>query len=75
MTFVGIVDECAELGVTCATLYSAGFSESGPQGAELEAQIVATAQRCEMLISGPNGLGWLNFHGRSAMYAGWSVSV
>jgi acyl-CoA synthetase (NDP forming) len=66
----GIVAECAELGVTAATVYSAGFGESGPDGAALEAEFVATAERHGMAITGGNGLGWLNINAGVGLYAG-----
>jgi acetate---CoA ligase (ADP-forming) len=65
-----IVEECAQLGVTAATVYSAGFGESGPDGAALEAEFVATAERNGMAITGGNGLGWLNINAGVGLYAG-----
>ncbi|HLU10131.1 MAG TPA: acetate--CoA ligase family protein, partial [Oceanobacillus sp.] len=56
-TVPGIVEECAAAGVRGLIIISAGFKERGPEGAELERQILATARRAGMRIIGPNCLG------------------
>ncbi len=53
----GIIGECVDAGVPGAIVISAGFKERGPQGAELERQIMEQAQRGNMRIIGPNCLG------------------
>ena len=49
--------ECAEAGVKGAIIISAGFKEIGPEGAELEQQVLAEARARQMRIIGPNCLG------------------
>jgi acetyltransferase len=44
-------------GVKGAIIISAGFKEAGPQGAELERQILEQARAANMRIIGPNCLG------------------
>src|SRR5919112_1320688 len=39
-TVPGIIRECAEAGVEGAVIISAGFRETGPEGAELERQVL-----------------------------------
>lgn len=56
-TVPGIIEECAAAGVRGAIVISAGFKERGPQGVQLEQQILATARRANMRIVGPNCLG------------------
>lgn len=56
----GIMAECRELGVRGAIVISAGFKEVGPQGVELERQVLEQARRGEMRIIGPNCLGVMN---------------
>jgi acetyltransferase len=51
------VEECAAAGVKSVVIISAGFKETGPEGAELERQILATARANRMRIIGPNCLG------------------
>src|SRR5512144_102672 len=53
----GIIKEAVEIGVKSAIIISAGFKETGPQGAELERQILEHARRGNMRIIGPNCLG------------------
>src|SRR5918998_515970 len=53
----GIIRECVEAGVEGAVIISAGFREAGPEGAELERQVLEEARRGRMRIIGPNCLG------------------
>ncbi|MDQ3604244.1 MAG: CoA-binding protein, partial [Actinomycetota bacterium] len=52
-----IIRECVEAGVEGAVIISAGFRETGPEGAELERQVLEEARRGRMRIVGPNCLG------------------
>jgi acetyltransferase len=56
-TIPGIIKECAQTGVPGAIIISAGFKEIGPEGAELERQVMVEAARGNMRIVGPNCLG------------------
>jgi acetyltransferase len=56
-TVPGIIKECVEVGVRGAIIISAGFKEIGPEGAELERQILHEARRGQMRLIGPNCLG------------------
>jgi acetyltransferase len=67
----GIISECVEAGVEGAIVISAGFRETGPEGAELEEQVLAEARRGRMRIIGPNCLGVMNpITGLNATFAG-----
>lgn len=55
-TVPGVVEECLARGVPAAIILSAGFSELGPKGRDLERQI-RDAARGKMRIVGPNCLG------------------
>jgi len=67
----GIVSECAEAGVEGAIIISAGFRETGPEGAALEEQVMEEARRGRMRIVGPNCLGVMNPNtGLNATFAG-----
>ncbi len=69
-TVPGIVGECIAAGVKAALIISAGFKEIGPEGAELERQILEQARRAHMRIVGPNCLGIMNTHlGLNATFA------
>jgi len=56
-TIPGIIRECVDVGVKAAIVISAGFKETGPQGAELERRVVEEARRGNMRVIGPNCLG------------------
>lgn len=55
-----IIRECVEAGVGGAIIISAGFKETGAQGAELEHEVLEEARRGRMRIVGPNCLGVMN---------------
>src|SRR5215217_2223203 len=66
-----IIRECVECGVRGAIIISAGFRETGPEGAELERQVLEEARRGRMRIIGPNCLGVMNpTTGLNATFAG-----
>ena len=56
----GIIGECIAAGVKGAIVISAGFKETGPQGAQLEQQILEQTRKCGMRVVGPNCLGVMN---------------
>ena len=56
-TAPGLIHECVEAGVPGAVIISAGFKETGAEGAKLEQQVLAEARRGGMRIIGPNCLG------------------
>jgi len=56
-TVPGIIKECVDAGVRGAIIISAGFRETGPEGFELEQQVLAEARRGRLRIIGPNCFG------------------
>jgi acetyltransferase len=67
----GIIAGCVEAGVEGAIIISAGFKETGPEGAELEAKVLEEARRGRMRIIGPNCLGVMSPNsGFNATFAG-----
>lgn len=54
------VEECGRAGVTAAVVLTSGFAETGPAGAAVERELVATAHRYGMRLVGPNCFGVLN---------------
>ncbi|HVF99436.1 MAG TPA: acetate--CoA ligase family protein, partial [Chloroflexia bacterium] len=56
-TVPGIMAECVEAGVKGAIVISAGFKETGPEGVELERQVLEHARRGKIRLIGPNCLG------------------
>jgi acyl-CoA synthetase (NDP forming) len=58
----GVVEECGRRGVAAVVVVSAGFSEVGDQGRAMEKQIVATAERYDLALVGPNCMGVISSH-------------
>jgi len=56
-TVPGVIRECVEAGAKAAVIISAGFKETGAEGAALEQQILQEARQGRMRIIGPNCLG------------------
>jgi acyl-CoA synthetase (NDP forming)/GNAT superfamily N-acetyltransferase len=52
-----VIDDCGRAGVSGVIILSAGFSESGPEGRELEQQIDTIRKRYGLRVIGPNCLG------------------
>ena len=55
-----VVEEAGKMGTKGLVVISAGFKEVGPDGAELERQVSAIAQKYSMRMIGPNCLGVIN---------------
>ncbi|MGI8910593.1 MAG: GNAT family N-acetyltransferase [Rubrobacteraceae bacterium] len=67
----GIISKCVDAGVDGAIIISAGFRETGAEGAALEEQVMEEARRGRMRIIGPNCLGVMNPNtGLNATFAG-----
>ncbi len=57
---VDSVELCVRKHVRAVVILTAGFSEAGPEGAAVEAEVVATARRGGVRVLGPNCLGLVN---------------
>lgn len=74
--YVGIgaqraVDEvrrAGRLGVRAAVVHAGGFAETGEAGARLQRELAAAAAESGIVLCGPNTLGVINVHDRSALY-------
>jgi acetyl coenzyme A synthetase (ADP forming)-like protein len=67
---VGVLRECAAAGARGAVVISAGFRESGPEGAQREQEILAIVRESKMRVVGPNCLGVMCPHtGLNATFA------
>jgi acetyltransferase len=65
-----IIRQCVEVGVRGAVVISAGFKEAGPEGIELERQVLEEARRGKMRVIGPNCLGVMSpLSGLNATFA------
>ncbi|MCB2224968.1 MAG: acetate--CoA ligase family protein [Actinobacteria bacterium] len=54
--------ECGRKGIRHVVVETAGFSESGPEGAELEQRVAAIAAEHGIRFIGPNCIGLVNRH-------------
>ncbi len=52
-----VVKECVEKGVKAIIIISAGFKETGPEGAKLEEEILKIVEGTGVAVLGPNCLG------------------
>ncbi len=65
-----ILEECGQKGVKAAVILSAGFKETGREGAKLEKQLLNVARKYGLRIIGPNCLGILDtYHHLNATFA------
>jgi len=60
----GLMVECGEAGIKGVIIISAGFKEIGPEGVELERQVLEAARKYGIRVIGPNCLGIMNPIGR-----------
>jgi acyl-CoA synthetase (NDP forming) len=70
---VETVAALGDRGVKAAIVFSAGFAETGPAGAALQASLVETARARGMRLIGPNSLGL--FNDRIGFYGIFSASL
>jgi acyl-CoA synthetase (NDP forming) len=63
-----VMNEVADAGITNVVILTAGFGEAGPDGAELETQLVDLAHARGLTVLGPNGNGFINAAGRVTPY-------
>ena len=79
----GVLEECGEKGIHHAIIESAGFSELGEEGREVEDQVVRVAAKHGIRFIGPNCIGVINrnnglavpFTGLKAVFARGDVSI
>ncbi|HEX4258603.1 MAG TPA: acetate--CoA ligase family protein [Streptosporangiaceae bacterium] len=55
-----VLTEGAEAGIRAFVILTAGFGETGPEGARREAEIIAFARQRGLTVLGPNGNGYIN---------------
>ena len=56
-TVSSLIDECGRKGIPFVIVISADFKETGPEGARLERELVATAAKNGIRLVGPNSMG------------------
>ena len=61
-TLPAVLEDCGQNGVGGAVILAGGFGEMGPQGRQLENEMVAVAKKHHIRLIGPNTSGMLNLH-------------
>ena len=69
---LGVVDDCGRKGVRALVVITAGFAETGPEGAALQRQLVERVRGYGMRVVGPNCLGLINTHPEVRLNASFS---
>ena len=59
-----VIEQCCELRVPVATLFTAGFAELGEEGLARQRAMVARARAAGLRLLGPNCMGLINVHDR-----------
>ena len=72
---LGVIEQCGAAGIPFAIVLSAGFSEVGGDGLDLQAKLIATAKRCGVRLIGPNCLGILNLKDNARIGFGGTVQL
>ena len=67
-----VAEECGKKGVKGLIVVSAGFSETGREGTQLEKELLAVCQKYSMRMQGPNCLGFVST--RSCMNATFAAA-
>jgi acyl-CoA synthetase (NDP forming) len=62
-----VVTQCCELKIPVATIFSAGFAELGEEGFKRQRDMVAMARAAGVRLLGPNCMGLINVHGKTAL--------
>ncbi|GAB3137912.1 acetate--CoA ligase family protein [Microbispora hainanensis] len=57
---LSVLREGAKLGIRHYVILTAGFGETGPEGAALEVEVVDFARENDLTVLGPNGNGFIN---------------
>lgn len=65
----GVVEECAQKGVTSLVVLSTGFADAGPEGAAEQERVLRLARSNGMRLVGPNAIGIVNTDPEVAMNA------
>jgi acyl-CoA synthetase (NDP forming) len=63
-----LVEEAAKAGIQALIVNASGYADGGPEGRALEQQLVAAATAHGIAVAGPNNMGYVNVHGRVAMW-------
>ncbi|HZI82746.1 MAG TPA: CoA-binding protein, partial [Casimicrobiaceae bacterium] len=63
-----LVEEAGKAGIRAVLVNANGYADGGPEGRALQAQLEAAAAAHGIALAGPNNMGYINVHGRTAMW-------
>ena len=69
------VDQLSAKGVKHVIVISAGFKETGPEGAQRERELLQRIRECKMRMVGPNSMGLFNTHPTISLNATFSPTI
>ena len=62
-----VIDQCCELKIPVATIFSAGFAETGEAGQKKQRDMVVRARAAGLRLIGPNCMGLINVPGHTPL--------
>jgi len=62
-----VIEQCCELKIPVATIFSAGFAEIGPAGEKMQRDMVTRARAAGLRLIGPNCMGLVNVPGKTPL--------
>ena len=71
-TIMQILQDCVQKKIKNIVMITSGFSETGPEGIQMEKEIIAFAQKHGLNIVGPNTMGIVNTH--CSLYATGAIT-
>ncbi len=74
-TVAETLKQCADKGITAAIIISAGFREIGPEGSQLEKEVIKIAHEYGISVLGPNCLGMINASNSTRANASFSRTM
>ncbi len=63
-----LVEEAGRAGIRALVVNASGYADGGPEGRALQQQLEAAANAHGIAVAGPNNMGYVNVHGRIAMW-------
>ena len=65
---LALAEEAGRCGIKALFVNASGYADGGPEGAALQSELTAIAQRYGMAVAGPNNMGLVNVHDRTAVW-------
>jgi acetate---CoA ligase (ADP-forming) len=69
-----LVDEAGRAGIRAVLINASGYADGGPDGRALQERLVAAASAHGIALCGPNNMGIINVHGRTALWTAMRLS-